>query len=314
MTLTQLIYFVKAAELEHLTEAARELMIAQPSLTQSLHKLENDLGFPLFEKTGRRISLSREGEEFYRYARSVVDAQRKAENAAVNIFQANKGLIRFAHTEPIPENYIPDLICDFMRQPENAGVKFESDVAGTSKIIRELRNDEIDFGFCSENMEKTDDLILHPVFSLPIVLITSVNSPLAQKEQVSLLDLLEAPCITYRTNSPMYHQLQDFWDRKENHPPIIIHSSAVHIKGLVARGLGWAFAAMTEELHDPDIKCIRLPEMKLERKMFLAMRAGRKHGPAADRFLRFVLNRHKKSPHDEPSSLTHGSLELNSEV
>ena len=289
MTLSQLIYFVKVADRGHLTEAAKELMIAQPSLTQSLHKLEDDLGFPLFEKTGRRIALTREGEEFYRYARSVVDAQRKAENAAVNIYQANKGLIRFAHTEPMPEDYIPDLICDFMQHPQNKDVRIESDVAGTSKIFRELRNDEIDFGFCSKNTEETEDLILYPIFSLPIVLITAANSPLAQKEQVSLRDLLERPCITYRTNSPMYYQLQDFWYRHGGHPPIISHSSAVHIKGLVSRGLGWAFVAMTDEIRDPSIKVIRLPEMRMERKMYLAMRANRKHGPAAERFMQFVL-------------------------
>ena len=43
MTITQLLYFVRVAETGHLTEAARELMVAQPSLTQSLQKLEREL-------------------------------------------------------------------------------------------------------------------------------------------------------------------------------------------------------------------------------------------------------------------------------
>ena len=101
MTITQLLYFVRVAETGHLTEAARELMVAQPSLTQSLQKLERELDFPLFERKGRHISLSREGEAFYQYARKVVEDRQQAEKAAKNIRQANKGLIRSAWQQNI---------------------------------------------------------------------------------------------------------------------------------------------------------------------------------------------------------------------
>ena len=50
MTLAQLNYFVKVAENGHLTQTAKELLIAQPSLTQAIRKLEEELGFLLFEK------------------------------------------------------------------------------------------------------------------------------------------------------------------------------------------------------------------------------------------------------------------------
>ena len=53
MTLAQLNYFVKVAENGHLTQTAKELLIAQPSLTQAIRKLEEELGFLLFEKKGR---------------------------------------------------------------------------------------------------------------------------------------------------------------------------------------------------------------------------------------------------------------------
>ena len=294
MTLAQMTYFVKVAETGHLTQAAAEFMIAQPSLTQSIHKLEDELGFPLFEKMGRRIILTREGNEFYAYAKEVVSSQERAQRAAHYIYQANKGLIRFAHTEPTPREYIPNLIFNFLAKKENKGVRIESDVAGTSQIYRELRNDEIDFGFCSKGAEDADDIIMYPLFKHPIVLIASRNDPLSKMGSVEPEELIKTPCVSYGTNSAMYHQIQEFWDEQGIQPDVRYRSSAVAIGGLVARGLGWAFVALTDEILDEDIAVINMPKLQMERTMYLAMRANRKHGPAAEQFLKYVLSYSKQ--------------------
>jgi DNA-binding transcriptional LysR family regulator len=289
MTITQLLYFVRVAETGHLTEAARELMVAQPSLTQSLQKLERELDFPLFERKGRHISLSREGEAFYQYARKVVEDRQQAEKAAKNIRQANKGLIRFAHTEPMPSNFIPELIGGFLEHKENKSVRIEADVAGTAKIVRELRADEIDFGFCSEAAEQAEDLKMYPLFTMPVILITASGDPLTFKKCIEPKDLIDRPCISYRTNSPMYRQIKAFWEAQGLEPDVRCRSSAVHISELVARGLGWAFAARTDKKPGENIAVLNMPALNMERTMYLAMRSDRKHGPAAERFMEYVL-------------------------
>lgn len=85
MTLAQLNYFVKVAENGHLTQTAKELLIAQPSLTQAIRKLEEELGFLLFEKKGRALFLTKEGKEFLPYAKEVVEASKK-QSRRRNIF------------------------------------------------------------------------------------------------------------------------------------------------------------------------------------------------------------------------------------
>ena len=72
MTLNQLRYFVKVAENGHLTRSAAELMIAQPSLSQAIGKLEKELGFPLFSSKGRTLILTKEGQIFLPYAKNVI--------------------------------------------------------------------------------------------------------------------------------------------------------------------------------------------------------------------------------------------------
>ncbi|MCI8995190.1 MAG: LysR family transcriptional regulator [Lachnospiraceae bacterium] len=294
MTLAQISYFVKVAELGHLTQAAGEFMIAQPSLTQAIRKLEEEMGFPLFEKAGRRLILSREGSEFFPYAKRIVESHEMASRAAHHIYEENRGVIRFAHTEPMPKAYIPNLIFHFLEREENRGVRIESDVVGTAKVFRELRSDEIDFGFCSKGAGETDDLILYPLFRQPMVLIVARNDPLCSLKYVEPEDLVKRPCVSYGVNSVMYHQIQEFWKEQGLEPDVRYRSSAVGIGGMVARGLGWAFVALTDEIQNEDVAVIPMPKLKMERTMFLAMRADRRHGPTAERFLKFVLSYSKQ--------------------
>ena len=113
MTLAQLKYFVKVAQNGHLTQTAKELLIAQPSLTQAIKKLEEELGFSLFEKKGRVLFLTKEGKEFLPYAITVVESLHKAEQMQDLIYKRYTGNIRFAYTRPMSLYYIPNLIRGF---------------------------------------------------------------------------------------------------------------------------------------------------------------------------------------------------------
>lgn len=65
MDIQKLKYFYTAAGLSHITRAAEALHISQPSLTQAIHSLEDELGFALFQRSGRRIALTPHGEHLY---------------------------------------------------------------------------------------------------------------------------------------------------------------------------------------------------------------------------------------------------------
>lgn len=69
MDLLQLRYFIAVAETEHVTHAAESLNVAQPALTKTIKKLETEIGFPLFERKGRGITLSKCGQIFVRLRR-----------------------------------------------------------------------------------------------------------------------------------------------------------------------------------------------------------------------------------------------------
>ena len=73
MTLQQLKYVITVAETGTITEAANQLFISQPSLTNAIHELEKEMNIVIFNRTNKGISLSKEGEGFLGYARQVLE-------------------------------------------------------------------------------------------------------------------------------------------------------------------------------------------------------------------------------------------------
>ncbi|MBP5606698.1 MAG: LysR family transcriptional regulator, partial [Lachnospiraceae bacterium] len=73
MTLKQLQYIVTVAETGNITEAAKRLFIAQPSLTASIRELEKEYGFSIFIRDNKGVQPTPEGDEFLGYARQVLD-------------------------------------------------------------------------------------------------------------------------------------------------------------------------------------------------------------------------------------------------
>lgn len=79
MELLQIKYFKVIAETENISKAAEQLYIAQPSLSQTLKRLEDELGTPLFDRTGKRITLNGAGKIFLKYCNEVLTSLQNAE-------------------------------------------------------------------------------------------------------------------------------------------------------------------------------------------------------------------------------------------
>ena len=73
MNLLQLHYFRVVAECEHVSKAAEKLNISQPSLTATIHRLEDELNVPLFTRQGRGLTLTQYGKIWLKYVRKVFD-------------------------------------------------------------------------------------------------------------------------------------------------------------------------------------------------------------------------------------------------
>lgn len=95
-TLLALLYFQKIAEKQHLTRAAEELHISQPSLSRMMKTLEQELGVPVFERSGRNIVLTRYGEILLRHTRQIMAELDSAEKEITEMKGALQTTVRFS--------------------------------------------------------------------------------------------------------------------------------------------------------------------------------------------------------------------------
>src|SRR4051812_50084432 len=91
MELHQLAYFESVSRYLHFTRAAEELNVAQPSVSQQIRKLENELGTPLFHRMKRHVALTEAGTLFLRHTRAILQQLEEARVEVQELSGLRKG-------------------------------------------------------------------------------------------------------------------------------------------------------------------------------------------------------------------------------
>lgn len=153
METKQLLFFKRAAELEHMTKAAEDLLVSQPYLSKTISDLEKELGVPLFDHVGRSIVLNPCGKAFYKHVIRIINEAEDAKKEVRNISLSQKTRLTIVTNVSQFMPYLLEMIATY--DPE---VKIRQLSAKKRDIIRMLQNGEADFALCSPPIEKSVDL------------------------------------------------------------------------------------------------------------------------------------------------------------
>ena len=184
MTLRHMKIFVTVFQQGSITGAARELHLAQPSVSLAIKELENYYGLRLFERIGRHISPTEGSKEFYNYAIHIVSLFQEMENwDAV-------GSIRIGTSITIGTHILPALTRRFQRKyPE---LRLEAFISKSSDIEQHLLNNSIDIGLI-ETQPEHPELTFTPFMEDTMCAIVPCHHPLAGQAEISLPQLAEYP-------------------------------------------------------------------------------------------------------------------------
>lgn len=284
MNLDHLRYFEVLASLEHYGRAAEELDISQPTLTYAISQLEEELGVELFEKRGRRIYLTRYGEEF-----------RKTVSSSLSVLESGTRLIKengkngshitIGAIRTLGSTTVPKLLASFQSKVDHP-VKFSlNSLDGlSSSILKGVEEKKFDFGFTAV---PGDPAVFEtiPFASSSFVVVTPLGHPLSKKDEVTLEETLPYPQILFSPAAGLRKAVDALFDSINAFPKITMETEEDGvIAGLAAAGFGIAVLPYDPLLESLPLKIIPLASPSSCRKAYLSRLKGRTLPSRAESF------------------------------
>ena len=230
MEIRNLKTFLKVSAIGNFTRAADELGYSQSNVSTQIAQLETEIGVPLFNRIGRRISLTQFGEQLLPYAREICATAEKMETM-MKSDEFLGGTVRLGMTDSISELSLEQTFLSFhQRFPY---VQLEITVDTTANLLNLLHGSELDAAcVISEPLNPAKWQIWKEI-SAPIVVVCNSAMGLAKQNRVSLEELSLQQMVLMETNAPYSAAFEQALARNnlDCHPVFRIQSArtALHL-------------------------------------------------------------------------------------
>lgn len=201
MTIQQLKYFIKICECKKINEAAKDLFISQPCLSNAMMDLEKEFNITLFLRKTTGITLTHEGEEFLSYARGVIEQVNLVDERYLN--KKNKQICQISSQH---YSFVVLAFSNIVKRLNDKEYEITLRETKTYEIIDDVSNFRSEIGvlYLSEfnqkiilNLLKENDLIYESLYiASPHVFISNKN-PLHNLDKIKISDLDNYPCLTF---------------------------------------------------------------------------------------------------------------------
>lgn len=297
MEMHQLRYVVAVARTGNFSRAAEQCHVAQPSLSQQIQKLEDELGERLFDRLKREAKLTTHGEVFLRRAVKILEEVDAAKREASDAQELSRGTVTVGVLPTIAPYLLPDVLVAFTEKFPGVEIVVQEDT--TARLLKLAHAYEIDFALASHPIQD-ERLEVRELFAEELRLALPPGHPLTRKRKVTTTDLDGERLIVMKEGHCLGDQVLGFCDRRELKPNISFRSAQLEtIQALVCSGLGLslipAMAARSEREDLPEYRSLQSP--RPERKIVAFWPKQRPLGRAANEFLKLIAAWPKKSRH-----------------
>jgi DNA-binding transcriptional LysR family regulator len=241
MELRQLRQFLALVQAGNFHRAAAALNMAQPPLSVSIRKLEEELGMRLFERHSRGVTLTPEGETTAVQAREILRRADELKSFATEVVDGSRGVLNIGFVASATYGAIPSVIPVFRQRFPAVDLRLKE--ATTLDIVKSLRQGDLDVGLVRTPVSGTESLTITPLLMENLVLAVPHGHRLQSRSEVELEQLRDEPLILYdRTAVPSMRNLIDLSFSTIGITPNVVEEAAhIHtMMALVDCGLGAA--------------------------------------------------------------------------
>jgi LysR family hydrogen peroxide-inducible transcriptional activator len=289
MEFHQLRYVCAIADTGNFSRAAERCQIAQPSLSQQVLKLEEDLGAKLFDRLGRSVRLTEAGRAFIPQARAVLEQMEVARLSAADKNADFRGSIAVGVIPTVAPYLIPSYAATFAKNYPDAKLRIVEET--TSVLVEGLRNLSIDVAILALPL-RHKDLKLFPIRTEPLFAVLRRDHPRASAESLALKDLRGESFVMLRDGHCFRDLSLRTCTRARITPNIAFESGQFSsLLGMVAAGVG--VSLVPEMAVDRNLGCryVRLSDAQATRTIVAAVLRRRSFNRVQEAFVSGIRGR-----------------------
>jgi DNA-binding transcriptional LysR family regulator len=283
MELSQLEVFLAVAREHRFSRAAEKLYRTQSAVSQTIRKLEDELGEALFDRSSREGVLTDAGQVLYEYAERLLNLRKDAHDSLVELRELQKGKLLIAANE-FTSLYLLPVLSEFRRL--HPMIKITVQRALGSRIPDDVLQHSAELGVLSY---KPEEPRLHSVVTYldELVLVVPPKHPLATASEVSIRQLGAESFVAHIVSSPYREKVLQTFEKYKTPLHMGLELPTLQaIKQFVAMGNGVAFMpeiSVESELGRGELVRIPVRELRVQRKLRLIYRkeAGLSHAGRA---------------------------------
>lgn len=235
--LRQLRYFAEVARLQHVTEAAENLNVAQSAVSFQINKLEEELGVKLLERNGRNIKLTPIGTTFLSIIKKTLQTVDEAKQVIDEYLDPQKGTIKIGYPSSLASYWLPNVISAFKgKYPE---VVFHLRQGSYRYLIDAVKNGDINLAFLGPVPTKDPDIQTKILFTENISSLLPSNHRLADRKRLQLRELQDDPFVLFPEGYILQNIAVEACKEAGFTPNITSEGEDMDaLKGLVSAGIG----------------------------------------------------------------------------
>jgi DNA-binding transcriptional LysR family regulator len=290
MNIEQVKAFHRVASTGSFTQAARELFITQPAVSQEIKTLEDSLGIKLFDRSGKKVRITAEGELLFSYAHRLFALHEEMESLFRRSKSLQHGQIKIASTALMGTYFLPKIIGRFSRR--YPGIEIDLQMGNSDQVTHLILEGVVDLGFSGMTMNRArlKSVLIHQE---KLIMVASPQHPLSSRK-VSLEDISEIPFI-WRERGTQTRRLIEKWFLKQLHGRYPRKSVELQnmeaAKRMVEEGYGITVvpeAAVKREISAGWLKPLQVEGLNVLNSYHLVFLKTKKLSSAAEAFLRML--------------------------
>lgn len=285
MELNNLQTFVAVAETGSFSLTSEQLFLTQPAISKRIAALESELGTSLFDRIGRKVSLTEAGEALLPRARSILLEVEDSRRAISNLSGHIGGKLSIGTSHHIGLHRLPPVLRQFSK--DYPDVELDIHFMDSEEACRAIEHGDLELGIVTLPLTPSDILLTREIWPDPLSIVVGKAHPLTKLKQITLETLSEHTAILPATGTYTREVLERAIEHTNSKLKVGLATNYLEtIKMMVSVGLGWS--VLPNSMVNKELKSLPVKDIHLHRTLGMVWHAGRTLTNAAKAMMNIV--------------------------